>query len=135
MSDREKVIKAIEICYTLGHNCTECPLFPVDDCNDKLMHDALSLLKAQEPGWISVNDRLPAETHSLFWSYYGKKEWSNAMWREQSDKVLVAVAFKDGSRLVTTGETHDGNWHTSISRTLNPVVTHWRQMPEPPEEE
>lgn len=45
MPDREKVIKAIEICYTLGHNCTECPLFPEDNCNDKLMHDALALLK------------------------------------------------------------------------------------------
>ncbi len=48
MVDREKVIKAIEICYTLGHNCTECPLFSEDDCNDKLMHDALTLLKEQE---------------------------------------------------------------------------------------
>ena len=48
MTDREKVIKAIEICYTLGHDCTECPLFPVDDCNDKLMHDVLVLLKEQE---------------------------------------------------------------------------------------
>lgn len=48
MIDRKKVIKAIEICYTLGHNCTECPLFPEDDCNDKLMHDTLALLKEQE---------------------------------------------------------------------------------------
>jgi hypothetical protein len=56
MSDREKVIKAIEICYTLGHNCTECPLFPVDDCNDKLMHDALSLLKAQEPRLLKLEE-------------------------------------------------------------------------------
>lgn len=48
-SDRGKTIKAIEICYTLGHNCTECPLFSEDDCNDKLMRDALSLLKEQEP--------------------------------------------------------------------------------------
>ena len=48
MMDREKVIKAIETCYTLGHNCTECPLFPEDDCNDKLMLDALALLKEQE---------------------------------------------------------------------------------------
>ena len=99
---------------------------------DLLETDAFTLLKGQ--GWISVKDRMPAETHSLFWPWYGKKKWSNAMWREQSDKVLVAVAFNDGTRFVTTGETHDGKWHTSISRTLNPVVTHWRQMPEPPKE-
>ena len=48
MIDREKVIKAIEICYTFGHNCTECPLFSEDDCNDKLMHNVLVLLKEQE---------------------------------------------------------------------------------------
>ena len=86
-------------------------------------------------GWISVKDRLPPEIHSIFWPWYGRKEWSNAMWREQSDKVLVTVTFKDGTRLVTTGETHDGEWRTSISKTLNPIVTHWMQMPEPPKED
>lgn len=84
--------------------------------------------------WISVKDRLPAETHSIFWPWYGRKEWINAMWREQSDKVLVTVTFKDGTRLVTTGETHDGEWYTSISRILNPIVTHWMPLPEPPQE-
>ena len=49
MADRDKVIKAIEICYTVGHNCTECPLFYEDECNDRLMRDALALLKEQEP--------------------------------------------------------------------------------------
>lgn len=49
MIDREKVIKVIEICYILEHNCTECPLFPEDDyCNDKLMHDAVVMLREQE---------------------------------------------------------------------------------------
>ena len=56
MADREKVIKAIEICYTLGHNCTECPFFTVDDCNDKLMHDALALLKVQEWHMLTEDD-------------------------------------------------------------------------------
>lgn len=46
---RREIIKAIETCYTVGHNCTECPLFAEDDCNDKLMRDALELLKEQEP--------------------------------------------------------------------------------------
>lgn len=83
--------------------------------------------------WISVNERLPEETHSIFWPWYGKKEWSKAMWREQSDKVLVTMVFKDGSRVVTTGETHDGKWFTSIFKTLNPIVTHWMPLPEPPD--
>lgn len=82
--------------------------------------------------WISVKDRLPAETHSIFFPWYGKQKWSSAMWKEQSDKVLVTVVFKDGTRYVTTGETHDGVWHTSISRTLEPEVTHWMPLPEAP---
>lgn len=86
-------------------------------------------------GWISVNDGLPAETHSIFYPWFGKKQWNKAMWREQSDKVLVTVAFKDGTRKVTIGETHDGIWHTTISRTLEPVVTHWMPLPEPQKEE
>ena len=49
MNDREKIIKAIEICYTEGHNCTECPLFDEDECNDMLMRNAMELLKEQEP--------------------------------------------------------------------------------------
>lgn len=86
-------------------------------------------------GWVSVKDRLPAETHSIFYPWFGKKQWNKAMWREQSDKVLVTVPFKDGTRIVTTGETHDGVWNTTISRTLEPVVTHWMPLPEPPKEE
>lgn len=85
-------------------------------------------------GWISVNDRLPAETHSIFWRFHGTEKWTSAMWMQQSDKVLVTVAFKDGTKMVTTGETHDGVWHTSISRTLEPEVAHWMPMPEPPKE-
>lgn len=49
MPDREKVIKAIEICYIAGNNCTECPLFYKDECNDELMHEVLTLLREQEP--------------------------------------------------------------------------------------
>lgn len=115
--------------YTTGHIVTA-----IDECKTV---DAATVAKDTNvpDKWVSVKDRMPAETHSIFWPWYGRKEWSNAMWREQSDKVLVTVTFKDGTRLVTTGETHDGEWHTSISKTLNPIVTHWMQMPEPPKED
>ena len=85
--------------------------------------------------WISTNKRMPVETHSMFWRFFGTDKWSNAMWREQSDRVLVTVAFKDGTRLVTTGETHDGKWNTGISRTLEHTVTHWMPMPDLPPEQ
>lgn len=83
--------------------------------------------------WIDVKEKMPAETHSIFWPWRDSVKWSNAMWKEQSDKVIVSIRFKDGSRIVRTGETHDGVWHTSVSPTLEPVVTHWMPLPDPAE--
>lgn len=102
-------------------------------CGAKLITDAQTV--TPEPGWISVKDRLPAETHSIFWPLKDTVKWNKAMWKEQSDKVIVAIRFKDGTRVVRTGETHDGEWRTDLSKFLDPVVTHWMPMPEPPKEE
>ena len=138
MTDRAKVMFGLQL-HVLSSKCEDngqyCPYFASDECSLLLCKDALELLKEQKSersDWISVKERMPVELHSIFWPLYGKKQWSNAMWREQSDKVLVTVVFKDGTRLVTTGETHDGKWNTSISRTLEHTVTHWMQFPELP---
>lgn len=48
MIDMEKIVKAIEICYTPGNNCTECPFFHKEECNNDLMRDTLELLKDDE---------------------------------------------------------------------------------------
>ena len=139
MIDRTKIIKGLEYHLkklSVGKTCFECPYWGDNPCEIQLIADALILLKeqkAERSDWVSVEERMPVELHSIFWPWYGKKKWNNAMWREQSDKVLVTVAFKDRTRFVTTGETHDGVWHTTISRTLDPIVTHWMPMPEPPE--
>ena len=84
-------------------------------------------------GWIDIKDRKPAEAHSCFWKLYGTPKWRESMWREQSDIVLVTIRFKDGTKIVRTGKMLDGEWHTDISKTLEPVVTHWMQMPNPAE--
>ena len=63
MPDREKVIKAIEICNSEKHNCTECELFYVEDCNDKLMRDVLELLKEQESERVEIVDSDCGRTH------------------------------------------------------------------------
>lgn len=81
--------------------------------------------------WIDVNERKPAETPSIFSRFIDPSKWSNDMWKEDSDKVLVTIRFKDGTKITGTGETHDGVWHTNISRTLEHVVTHWMPFPEP----
>lgn len=141
MADTKKVIRmlnnTLRHCHNLYNHVTSEEQIWLAEINQGAK-EALELLKEQEAersDWISVNERMPVELHSIFWPWYGKKEWSNAMWREQSDKVLVTVEFKDGTRLVTTGETHDGVWHTAISRTLDPIVTHWMEFPELPMEE
>jgi Zn-finger protein len=45
---QQEIIKALETCYEVGHNCTECPLFSESECNDKLGREVITLLKEQE---------------------------------------------------------------------------------------
>ena len=57
--DREKVIKALEICA--GDSCKGCPKYEDSDhdgsCIDELMTDARELLKGQEPTRPVYNGR------------------------------------------------------------------------------
>ena len=46
MSDREKVIKGLEMCKIMY--CDECPYDDENSCSFYLNHDALELLKEQE---------------------------------------------------------------------------------------
>ena len=94
----------------------------------KLIEDAPTV-----SGWSSVEDGLPETYLSMFSRFHGTNKWSNAMWLMESDTVIVAVRFPDGTRTVTTGSLHDGKWGTKISPVLNPVVTHWMPMPPEPE--
>ena len=50
MPDREKVVNALANCVTVFgmRDCSECPYKDSDDCENKLMFDALALLKEQE---------------------------------------------------------------------------------------
>lgn len=133
MIDRETIMTWLKKCGNGGCS-SRCPYDDLgpDKCYETLMTDALELLKEQ-PQWISVKDRMPAETHSMFYKFYGTPKWRDAMWREESDHVLVAITFEDGSQFVTSGYTQDGKWHTGISKMLPYTVTHWMPMPKPPE--
>ena len=93
----------------------------------------VGMLKGQD--WISVKDRLPEEHESIFHKFLGTPRWSSAMWKQESDKVLVCVSFPDGTSVVTTGRLHDSDWVTTVGRTLPQTVTHWMPLPEPPEVE
>lgn len=85
-------------------------------------------------GWISVKDRLPEEHDSMFAQFYGTSMWSGAMWRTESDRVLVVILFPDGTRTVDKGILQDGEWITGVARVIPQKVTHWSVWPEPPKE-
>ena len=60
MLDREKVIKGLETCYCPPAKCEDCPYYDIENCNDALCLDALSLLKEQdncENCAIAIEDR------------------------------------------------------------------------------
>lgn len=139
MVDREKVITGLECC-SVKQSCLECPWMGLD-CNDRLHLAALELLKEQPAKdtnvpskWICVEDRLPEEHESMFYKLLGTPKWSNSMWKQESEKVLVYVSFPDGTGVVTTGCLHNSDWVTTVSKTLPQTVTHWMPLPEPPEE-
>ena len=60
MADREKVIKAFEVCTDVNGNCYECPYTEngenPEQCNQQALKDALSLLKAQEPRVMTLDE-------------------------------------------------------------------------------
>lgn len=80
--------------------------------------------------WISVKDDLPKEHDSIF----AHMPLVRGMWAKESDDVIVYVRFPDGTGRATEGRLQDGKWRTRISRTLDPVVTHWMPMPGEPKE-
>ena len=62
MLDREKVIKGLKTCYCPPAKCEDCPYYDIENCNDTLCLDALSLLKKQdncENCAIAIEDRQP----------------------------------------------------------------------------
>lgn len=81
-------------------------------------------------GWISVEERLPAEHDSIFKEFIDKEKWREGMFETLSDDVIVAVKFADGTRRVGVTRTKDGIW-TGLPIGC-PVVTHWMPLPEPP---
>jgi len=134
MTDREKVIKGLELCgYQEGMpQCDSCP-YDGKQCWKRLKTDALALLKAQEPHWISVEDGLPQERDTIFAKLYGTDKWRNGMFLKVSDDVRVVKVFRDGTKRVHHDHTVDGRWD-SERKGLDVYghVTHWMPNPELP---
>lgn len=61
MTGLEKVIKGLECCLSgqpegFGCDRVPCPYNEFEDCEGMLHHDALALLKAQQPRLLTVDD-------------------------------------------------------------------------------
>lgn len=60
MADLEKVIRGLDYCTKerLERCDYDCPYFDVDGCSDQVKLDALSLLKAQRPKVMSLEEAI-----------------------------------------------------------------------------
>lgn len=100
---------------------------------------AKELIDAQPTvgGWISVKDDMPKEHPSIFEPWYGGSRWTKAMWRKESDNVLLAYKTPDtGAYVIKEGRTHDGKFYSgNITLDRDCEVTHWMEMPKPPKED
>ena len=86
--------------------------------------------KADPLEWIPVSERLPEEHDSIFAKLYGTDKWDDAFWRTKSNRVLVTVAYDDGTRIVKESYTRDGEWKDE-KNIINYKVVAWMEMPEP----
>ena len=116
MPELKKVITGLECCILRDPDdharCSQCSY--ESNCVNRLKMDALELLKAQEPKWISVKDRLP-EKPGTYLCYQPKAAdicaLNTVRWSTQRGWMGKEV----GSRI-------EG-------------IEYWMPLPEPPKEE
>ena len=111
MADREKVIKGLECCRR-GF-CFACPyndgIDESNGCKQTWANDALELLKAQEPVWISVKDKMPGNNKDII--IYGE-------WTGLSGTKYREIYLSEMDDFINQGNT--------------PIA--WMPLPEPPKE-
>lgn len=72
MSDREKVIRGLELCA--GTDCIGCPYRGVSPCQNKLAADALALLKEQEAR-VMMREEIEGSDGTEFYSEHKGEEY------------------------------------------------------------
>ena len=131
MPDREKIVRDLDAFVRCGDDipglCDKnCPLYgQKGGCGDialDSMRDAIALLKEQEPGWISVDDRLP----------------------ENQDTVLIVKQLKSGIRQIGLGyciKEHPRHDYQTGEDVVEPYwvcggnnnIIYWQELPKIPE--
>lgn len=80
--------------------------------------------------WTLLPD-MPEQHESIFAKCYGTEKWKPVMFRKCSDKMLVTVEHKDGTRLVCTGTLLDEAWKIDSIALRECRVIAWMPFPEP----
>ena len=134
MKKPEEIKKGLECCAKASEEackhcpyCNDCDIF--EACN--LYRDALAYinqLEARGHGWISVKDRLPEPYTDVLVIAHGWKDRSIYIGRlekvESQESWLTGLTNKASDWTI---------W--GFSYLVEPVVTHWMPLPEPPKEE
>lgn len=141
MPDLEKVIKGLECCANEISCIEKCPYNELGDtwhdCVPHLADDALTLLTAQEPKWISVKDRMPenADHPGSFCPRYQvmtKYGMTEGWYNPDKGCWYTLCWFLIGRYDEDDIDMERGD----IPRITDKLdVTHWMPLPEPPKEE
>ena len=74
---------------------------------------------------------MPEQHESIFAKFHSTVKWKPSMFRKCSDKMLVTVERKDGTRLVCTGTVLDDTWKIDSIVLGEYRVIAWMPFPEP----
>lgn len=80
--------------------------------------------------WITDPNILPPQRDSIFKKFKGTNKWTEGMFEQISDEVIVTLQFSDGKRITTTDRLHDNQWSGRDFDKAAKVVA-WAPMPEP----
>lgn len=97
MIEREKVIRGLGRCA--GIDCTGCPYQRISPCQNKLVADALALLREQEPRVLTVEEIRSGAVEVAWIEDADKAEVIPGIWFRLSNKggdEAVDIHIRDG---------------------------------------
>ena len=129
MNEYQKALNTIGNALNYAYNnAGEEP--PMNEIYDAMFSLRELVNKAESLEWIPVEERLPEEHESIFSKMYGKNERKKAFWKTSSKYVLATIEYSDGTRIVKTSHTIDGEWADEKRNSCCKVVA-WMSFPEP----
>ena len=116
MKTPDVIKKGLRECGKIG-DCEVCPYYEENkmvQCVTKLVRDTLELIgELEKPGWISVEDALPAKYKPV---------------------IVCREYDAEGAVKIEQGMLTDGGWWKVHGTNVKKGLTHWMPLPEPPKE-